>query len=109
VEDSDDLPQFAQASQNIATMVALLQRLSKPMTLEEHKTQWEIRELLYRAAEQQAESSLSRRRGPNASQRASAGRDARDASIHQAPCGIGAANLLQYRSMSAPSVMLVSS
>jgi hypothetical protein len=49
--------------------------------------------LLDRAAKQQAESSLSRRRGLDASQRASTGRDARDAFVHQAPRDTGAANL----------------
>jgi hypothetical protein len=49
--------------------------------------------LLDRTAEQQAESLLSRWRRPDVDQRASDGRDARDASVHQAPHGAGAANL----------------
>jgi hypothetical protein len=39
--------------------MALLRRLPEPATPEERKTQRAIRELLDRAAEQQAESSLS--------------------------------------------------
>jgi hypothetical protein len=39
------------------------------------------------------ESSLSRRRGPDTNQRASTERAIRDASVHQAPRGIGATNL----------------
>jgi hypothetical protein len=34
IEDDEDLPHFARASQNIAAMVALLRGLSKPATLE---------------------------------------------------------------------------
>jgi hypothetical protein len=64
MEDGDGLPQLAQASQNITTVVTLLQRLPMLATPEEHKTQWEICELLDRAAEQQVESSLSRWHGP---------------------------------------------
>jgi hypothetical protein len=93
VEDGDGLLQFAWASQNITAVAALIQSLPEPTTPKEHKTQREIRELLDHVAEQQAESSLSWRRGPDSSQRASTGRDARDASIHQAPHGAGAANL----------------
>jgi hypothetical protein len=59
VEDSDSLPQFTRASQNIAAVVALLRRLPEPATPDEHKTQREIREVLVHAAEQQAEISLS--------------------------------------------------
>jgi hypothetical protein len=82
VEDNNSLLQFALASQNIAAAVALLRRLPEPRTPEERKTQREIHELLDRVAEQQAESSLSRWRGPVASQHASTKRDARDAFVH---------------------------
>jgi hypothetical protein len=34
IEDDEDLPHFARASQNIAAMVALLRGLLKPATLE---------------------------------------------------------------------------
>jgi hypothetical protein len=90
-------------------MTALLWRLPEPATPKERKAQREIHELLDRAAEQQAESSPSRRRGPDANQRASTGRDARDASVHQGLHDAGAANLPRYMSMSAPSVTLGSS
>jgi hypothetical protein len=59
VEDGDGLLQFARASQNIAAAAALLRRLPEPVTPEERKTQWEIRELLDHTAEQLVESSLS--------------------------------------------------
>ena len=59
VEDDEGLPHIARASQNIATMVALLERLSKLMTPEDHRAHCEIRTLLERATVQQAERSLS--------------------------------------------------
>jgi hypothetical protein len=82
--------------------MALLQRLPEPATPEERKTQREIHELLDHAAEQQAKSSLSRRRGPEASQRAFTGRDARDMCVHQAPRGAEAANLPLIREHVGP-------
>jgi hypothetical protein len=72
------------------------------VTPEERKTQREIHELLDRVAEQQAESSLSRQSRPDTSQRASTGRDDRDASVHQAPRGVGAANLPLIREHVSP-------
>jgi hypothetical protein len=109
VEDDDGLSQFAQTSQNITATMALLRRLPEPANPEERKTQREIRELLDRVAEQQAESSLSRRRGPDTNQHASAERAIRDASVHQAPRGVGPPTCPRYMSMSAPSVMPMSS
>ena len=57
MEDDDGLPRFAWASQNITIAAAILHGLSVPATPEERKTQWDIRELLGCAVEQQAESS----------------------------------------------------
>jgi hypothetical protein len=65
--DDKGPPQFARASQNIAATTALLWGLSHPAIPKERKTQQEIRKLLERAAEQQAESWLSRRCGLDAS------------------------------------------
>jgi hypothetical protein len=93
VEDGDNLPQFARASQNIAAAAALLQRLPELATPEERKTQWEIRDLLECAAEQQADGLLSQWHRLDTSQWASTEHDDRDASVHQAPHGMGAANL----------------
>jgi hypothetical protein len=59
IEDDDGLPRFAWASQNIAAMAALLQRLQEPTTPEGRQAQGEIRVLLECMAVQQAESSVS--------------------------------------------------
>jgi len=67
IEDDEALSHFTQASQNIATMAALLWGLPEPTTPEDHWAHREIRTLLKRAAVQQAESSLSRRRELDAS------------------------------------------
>jgi hypothetical protein len=60
IEDDEDLPHFARASQNIATAVALLQGLSEPATPKDRRAHRKIRTLLEHATVQQAESSLSR-------------------------------------------------
>ena len=49
VEDDGGLPHFSWASQNIATVVALLRRLPEPMTPKDHRAHREIRTLLERA------------------------------------------------------------
>jgi hypothetical protein len=49
VEDNDGLPRFTRASQNIATVVALLQGLLEPMTPEERQAQRKIHTLHERA------------------------------------------------------------
>ena len=49
IEDDEALPHFTRASQNIATMVALLQGLLGPTTPEDHRAHREIRTLLERA------------------------------------------------------------
>jgi hypothetical protein len=46
VEDDDGLPRFAWASQNIATVAALLQGLPEPMTPKGRQAQGELRVLL---------------------------------------------------------------
>jgi hypothetical protein len=60
VEDDDDLPHFARASQNIAVAAALLQGLSEPATPENRRAQFEFHTLLECATVQQVESSISR-------------------------------------------------
>ena len=75
IEDDEALPHFTRASQNIAAAAALLRGLPGPATPEE------------RAAAQQTESSLSRRRELDASQRTPSERPDKDASVHQAPQG----------------------
>jgi hypothetical protein len=60
VEDDDDLPYFARASQNIAVAAALLQGLSEPATPENRRAQFEFHTLLECATVQQVESSISR-------------------------------------------------
>ena len=62
IEDDEALPHFAWASQNIAAAVALLRGLPGTATPEDRRVHREIRTLLERAAAQQAESLLSRRR-----------------------------------------------
>ena len=87
IKDDGSLPHFARASQNIAAAVALLQGLPKPTTPEDHRTHHEIRTLLECAVVQQAESSLSRRRELDTSQRMPSMCPARDTLVHQAPQG----------------------
>ena len=60
ITDDEALPRFAQASQNISAMMALLHGLLEDTTLKDRQAHHEIRMLLERAAAQQAESSLSR-------------------------------------------------
>lgn len=93
MEDDGGLPQFARAGQNIAAAAALVRGLPAPTTPEEQRIQRGIRELLGRAAEQQAESSRSWRRGPGNGQPASTDRETGDTSVHQAPRGALTANL----------------
>ena len=59
IEDSEALPYFTRASQNIAAAAALLRGLPGPVIPEDRQAHREIRTLLERAAAQQAESSLS--------------------------------------------------
>ena len=59
--DDGTLPHFAQASQNIAAVMALLHGLLEATTSEDRWAHREIRTLLERAVAQQAESSLSQR------------------------------------------------
>ena len=89
IADGETLPHFIWASQNIAATVALLQRLPEPTTPKDHRAHHEIHTLLERAAVQQAESSLSWRREPNAYQRTPSVQPARDALVHQVPQGSG--------------------
>jgi hypothetical protein len=49
IEDDEDLPHFARASQNIAAMLALLRGLPKPATPKDHWAHREIRTLLERS------------------------------------------------------------
>ena len=65
--------------------MALLHGHPKATTPEDHQAHHEIRTLLERAAAQQAESSLCRRRELNTSQRTPSERPTRDASVHQTP------------------------
>ena len=80
--DDGTLPHFARASQNIAAATALLHGLPEAATSEDRRARREIHTLLERAAAQQAESSLSRRRKPDTSQRTPSVRPAKDASVH---------------------------
>jgi hypothetical protein len=50
IEDDEDLPHFARASQNIAVVVALLRGLPEPTTPKDHRAHREIRTLLERTA-----------------------------------------------------------
>ena len=68
IKDDEALPHFTRASQNIAATVTLLRGLPGAATPDERWAHQEIRTLLERAAAQQAESSLSRRRELDASQ-----------------------------------------
>ena len=79
------LPHFARASQNIAAVVALLRGLLGPTMPEDRRAHHEIHMLLERTATQQAESSLSRQRELDASQRMPSERPNKDALVHQAP------------------------
>ena len=83
--DDGALPHFARASQNIATATALLHGLPEATMSEDRRARREILTLLERAAAQQAESSLSRRREPDTSQCAPSVRPTKDASVHQTP------------------------
>ena len=65
--DNGALPHFARASQNITAATALLHGLPEAATAKDCRAHREIRTLLERAAVQQAESSLSRRREPDTS------------------------------------------
>ena len=85
IADDETLPCFARASQNITVVMALLHGLLEAAMPEDHRVHHEIRTLLERAAAQQAESSMSRRHEPDASQRTPSMHPTRDASIHQAP------------------------
>ena len=85
IEDDQALPRFARASQNIATVAALLRGLPDPATPEDRRAHHEVRTLLERAAAQQAKSLLSRRHKLDASQRMPSELPNKDASVHQAP------------------------
>lgn len=58
--DDSGLPCYPRASQNIAVMAALLDKLPEANTPDEHRAQREIQGLLGLAAQLQAESSMSR-------------------------------------------------
>ena len=60
IADDEALPRFVRASQNIATVVALLHGLPEAMTPEDRWAHHKIRTLLERAVAQPTESSLSR-------------------------------------------------
>jgi hypothetical protein len=60
VKDDDSPPRFPPASQNITATTALLQGIPEHGTPKECQIQRNIRALLNQAAEQQAESSMSR-------------------------------------------------
>ena len=85
VANGETLPHFVRVSQNITTAMALLHGLLEAMMPEDRQVHLEIRTQLERAVAQQAESSLSWRCKPDASQRTPSVRPARDASVHQAP------------------------
>ena len=85
IVDDEALPRFARASQYITVAAALLHGLLEATTPKDHRAHHEIRTLLEWAAVQQAESSLSRRRELDASQRTLSEQPGRDASVHQAP------------------------
>ena len=85
IVDDEALPCFARASQNIATVVALLHGLPEAAMPEYRQAYHEIRMLLERAAARQAESSLSQRHELDASHRTPSKHPSRDASVHQAP------------------------
>ena len=84
IVDNEALPHFAWVSQNIAAATALLRGLLRPTTPEDHRAHREIRTLLERAAAQQAESWLSRRRELDASQRTPSERPDKDVLVHLA-------------------------
>ena len=86
-EDDAEPPLFPRASQNIAAAAALLRGLPEPATPEERRAQCEVCALLERAAEQQAESSMSWRCGLDASQRAASGQHGDDTSVRRASRG----------------------
>ena len=65
--DDGTLPHFSWASQNIAAATALLHGLPEAAMSEDRRARREIRTLLERAAAQQAESLMSRRRELNTS------------------------------------------
>ena len=85
ITDDEALPHFAQASQNIIAAMALLHGLPEATTPEDRQAHHEIHTLLKRAAAQQGESSLSRRRELDASQRTPSERPDKGALVHQAP------------------------
>jgi hypothetical protein len=85
IEDDDGPPCFPPASQNITATTTLLRGISKHGTPEECQIQRNIRALLNQAVEQQAESSMSRRRGLNVSQRMTTVQHGKDALVHQTP------------------------
>ena len=87
IEDDEAIPYFTWASQNIAAAAALLWGLPRPATPEDRRAHREIRTLLEGAVAQQAESSLSRRRELDVSQRAPSERPNMDVSVHQAQQG----------------------
>jgi len=60
IADDEALPRFSRASQNIATVAALLRGLLGPTTLKDRQGDREIHMILERTAAQQAESLLSR-------------------------------------------------
>ena len=59
MEDRQGYPVFAWASQNVATVAALLEVLPMATTLEEQRAREKMRKHLHLAADPQAESSAS--------------------------------------------------
>jgi hypothetical protein len=65
LEDNEGPLHFARASHNIIATVALLEGLPEQATPEGHRAHLKLHMLIERAAQQQAESSMSSQRGQN--------------------------------------------
>jgi hypothetical protein len=80
-EGGDQPPFFARASQNIATVAMLLRTMLEPSTAEGQQVHNELRGLLECTVVQQAESSTSRRREPEAEPLVAPSRQEREALV----------------------------
>jgi hypothetical protein len=84
-EGGDQPPLFARASQNVAMVAILLRTMLVPSTTEGRQVHDELRGLLECAVVQQAESTASQRREPEAEPPAVPSRQEREASVHPEP------------------------
>jgi hypothetical protein len=86
-EGGEQPPPFARASQNVAAVAILLRTMPAPSTVEGQQVRDELRGLLECATVQQAESSASQRREPEAKPSMAPSQQEREPLVHPKPRG----------------------